>query len=114
MSSAHKIELLVLPPSGLVPVGYAVVGVPEDQMRELKTQFPDRQWSGQDPRVNEAIKNGVTEDERKQIAVHLQLRPWDEFKLDFRTDIPRFVDETKELPTFENNGKKFWIFRNPS
>jgi hypothetical protein len=70
-----------------------------------KTEFPDRQWSGQDPRVNEAINNGVTKTERKQIAVRLELRPWDEFKL---------VDETKELPTFENNGKKFWIFPDPS
>jgi len=113
MSSAHKIELLVLPLSGFVPLGYVVVGVPEEEMRKLKTEFPDRQWSGQDPRVNEAIKDGVTDEERKQIAVHLQLRPSDEFKLEFRTPGSRYIDESKEMPTFEKNGKKFWIFRNP-
>jgi hypothetical protein len=36
MSSAYKVELLVLPLSGFVPLGYVLVGVPEEQMRELK------------------------------------------------------------------------------
>jgi hypothetical protein len=113
MPSAHKLELLVQPLSGLEIYGYVVIGIPEDQFLKLKAEFPDRQWAGQDPRINEAIKNGVTEDERKQIAVHFELRPWDEFKLEFRTPSPRYVDEAKKNPSFEMNGKKFWIFRNP-
>jgi hypothetical protein len=30
-----------------------------------KTEFPDGQWSGENPRVKEAINNGVTEDGKK-------------------------------------------------
>ncbi len=63
MSSAHKLEFLVM--SGQAHHGFVVVGIPADQFLKLKTDYPDRQWSGQDPKVNEAIKDGVTEEAEK-------------------------------------------------
>jgi hypothetical protein len=80
--------------------------VPEDQMRELK-KLSFQTGNGLDKirGSTRRLTMVLPKTERKQIAVHLELRPWDEFKL---------VDETKELPTFENNGKKFWVFRDPS
>ena len=84
--------------------------MPEDQFLKLKAEFPDRQWSGQDPRVDQAIRDGITEDEKRRIADELGLQPWIEFQFNVRTPGPRYVDETKENPSFEVNGKKFWIF----
>jgi hypothetical protein len=60
-----KLEFLVVSLSEMDLFGYVVVGIPEDQILKLKSEFPDRQWSGQDPRVNEAIKDGITDDEKR-------------------------------------------------
>jgi|SRR5271165_5555233 len=112
MLSAHKLEFLVQPLSGLELYGYVVIRIPEDQFLRLKAEFPDRQWAGQDPKVNEAIKEGITKEEREEIAKHLKLLPRTEFQIIFRTPGPRYVDEAKENPSFEMNGKKFWMFGN--
>ncbi len=103
MVFGHKIEFVVLPISGMAPIGYVVLGVAKEEFLKLKEEFPDRPRSGEDPGVNGAIKDGVTEEERKQISEHLQIRQWDGFNLEFRTPGTRYLEEEKEAPAFESN-----------
>jgi hypothetical protein len=105
--TAHKVELSVESASG-TPVGSVVVGISEEQFLKLKADFPDIGFSGQNPKVNEAIGDGITETEKKQIAEHLGFL-YQNFTLQFKT-ICRFIDEAKERSSFESNGKKFWTF----
>jgi hypothetical protein len=87
-----------------------VVGISESQFLELKAQFPDEGFKAQNPKLKEAIKQDITKEEREQIAEHLRLRSGTEPKFEFET-IVRYLDEAKEQPRFESNGKKFWVFR---
>jgi hypothetical protein len=48
-----------------------VLGIPEEQFLELIARFPEKGFSGQNPKVNEAARDGVTEWEKKQNAEHL-------------------------------------------
>jgi hypothetical protein len=50
-----------LPPGN--PLGSAMVGIPEEQFLELNAKFPPRGFAGQNPKVNEAIKESITEEE---------------------------------------------------
>ena len=110
MPSAHKTELRVESPSGELVYGFVVVGIPESQFLELKAKFPDEGFKGQNPRLKESVKQDITKEEREQIAEYLRLRPDTEPKFECET-IVRYLDEAKEIPRFESNGKKFWIFR---
>ena len=109
MPSAHKIELRVESPSGKKVFGFVIIGIPENQFLELKAKFPDEGFKGINPRLNEAIKQDITKEENERIAEHLSLRPNTESKFECER-ILRYLDETKEKPRFESNGKKFWIF----
>lgn len=107
--TAHKIELRIESPSGGKVLGYVVIGISESRFLDLKNKFPDEGFKGQNPKVNEAIKEGITEDEKRQIAQHLGIWSNANFKFEFQT-ITRYVDEAKQHATFESNGKKFWVF----
>lgn len=111
--TAYKIDLRLEPPSGWKPFGHVVIGIPEKQFLELKARFPDEGFKGQSPKVDQAIKEGITDNEREQIANHLGLRPNTQLRFEFQT-IVGYVDEAKQKPQFENNGKKFWIFQHHS
>ena len=112
MPSAHKIELQIVSPSG-EPLGLVIVGIPEDQFLKLKAEFPDKGFSGQRPKVNQAIKEGITKQEKDHIAKHPGLPGNTKLKFQFE-GIPRsYVDEAKEKPSFESHGKKFWIKSGP-
>ena len=80
----YTLEFLVQPRSGIDLFGYVVVGICEDQSLKLRAEFPDRQWSGQDPRFDQAIKDGITEDEKRRISDEPELPPWIEIQLNFR------------------------------
>ena len=105
--ATHKVDLRIEFPAG-TPIGNVVVGIPEDQFLELKDKVPDKEWSGRDPRVNEAIKDGITKEETERIAAHLRLPADTKLTLQFE-GMSRYVDEAKEKPSFESSGKKFWI-----
>jgi hypothetical protein len=101
-----KIPLLIESASGYLPVS-VVVGIPQEQFLELIARFPEKGWSGQNPKVNEAIRDGITDAEKKKIAALLRILHAN-FTFVFDT-YPRFIDEAKQQPVFESNGKKFWI-----
>ena len=110
MPCAHKTELRVESPSGEVVFGFVVVGITESQFLELKAKFPDEGFKKQNPRLKEAIKQAITKEEREQIIELLRLASDAEPKFECET-IVRYLDEAKEQPKFESNGKKFWVFR---
>ena len=113
MSCAHKTELRVESASGEVVFGFVVVGIPESQFLELKAKFPNegfKGFKGQNPKLKQAVKQDITKEEREHIIEHLRLRPDAEAKFECEA-IVRYLDEAKEQPRFESNGKKFWIFR---
>jgi hypothetical protein len=108
----NKIALSVESVSGTKVFGSVVVGVSENVYLDLKRQFPDNPiTAAQRPEVNEAIKDSITEHEKAKIADLLDIRSGTNFTFQFKT-IARYVDESKEPPTFEGeNGKKFWVYR---
>jgi hypothetical protein len=109
MACAHKLELRAESRSGEKVFGFVVIGIPENQFLELKAKFPDEGFKGQNPKLNEAIKQDITKEESERIAEHLSLRPNEKSKFECET-ILRYLNEAKEKPRFESNGKKFWIF----
>ena len=111
--TAYKIDFCVEPPSSWKPFGHVVIGMPENQFLELKAQFPDEGFRGQNPKVDQAIKEGITKDERDRILMQLGFQSGTECKFTSQ-GIVRYIDEAKEPPQFESNGKKFWVFRHQS
>lgn len=107
--TAHKIELRLESASSEKLFGSVVIGLLENQFLELIAEFPDVRFTAQNPKVNEAVKEGITKEESERIAKHLGLRPNTELKFEFQGML-RHLDEDKEKPEFESNGKKFWIF----
>jgi hypothetical protein len=108
--SLEKRYLRVESLSGNRVFGFFVIGVPIETVLEIKKQYPDRNFAGPDPRVNEAIKESITEPEKRQIGEHLEI-PFANFKFEFQ-GMDRFVDEATQRPTFKGeNGKKFWVYR---
>ncbi len=78
---AHKTEIVVLSLSG-EKRGYVVIGIPEEQFRELNAKFPPQSpFAGQNPKVNEAIKDGISEADH--IRRHLNLRRSTKLKFTF-------------------------------
>ena len=110
MPCAYKTELRVESLSGELVLGFVVVGIPENQFLELKAKFPDEGFKKQNPKLKQAVKQDITKEERERIIEHLRLRPDTEAKFECEA-IVRYLDEAKEQPRFESNGKKFWIFR---
>jgi hypothetical protein len=104
----EKRYLRVESPSGDTVYGSFVIGVPVETVLQLKQKYPDRQFSGSDPRVDKAIKTAITEDEKLQIGRRLSIGPNTQFKIEFHP-IGLFIDEAKQPAHFESNGKKFWI-----
>jgi hypothetical protein len=109
MPSAYKIEFRVESLSGEKLFGFVVVGIPENQFLELKAKFPDVGFKGQNPKVNEAIKEDITKEEKDRITKKLANHSGMESKF-IPEGISRYLDEAREKPSFESNGKKFWIF----
>jgi hypothetical protein len=100
------LPLLIKSGSGYLPVT-VMVEIPAEQFSEIIAKFPNpHPFRGQDPRVNEAIRDGITDEEKKQVGALLRI--WHtNFTFVFDT-IPRPpVDQAK--PDLEINGKKFWI-----
>jgi hypothetical protein len=109
MLSAHKIELRIESPSGDKLFGSVVIGIPENQFLELIAKFPAVSFTGQNPKVNEAIKEGITKEERGRMAKDLGFPADTEPKFEFQGML-RYIDEARETPSFESSGRKFWIF----
>jgi len=55
----------------------------------------------------EAIKDGITQKETEGIARHLKIPHDTKLKFEAFRGLPASVDHV--MPTFEMNGKKFWI-----
>jgi hypothetical protein len=104
--TAHRVDLRIESRSG-DPLGRVLVGIPEEQFLQLIARFPEQGFSGQNPKVNEAIRDGITEGEKEKIAEYLGI-PLTHAAFEFNP-FCRFIDEAKEPPLFESNGKKFWI-----
>jgi hypothetical protein len=96
--------------NGGLPFPRAIVGVPDDQMLELKKQFPDREFTGEDPQIQFAIRDGITDSEREKILSALSLLPGTTITFQIQpvptTDIP-----PPDPPMFEGDGKLFWVRR---
>jgi hypothetical protein len=108
---AHKTEIVVLSLSG-EKRGYVVIGIPEEQFRELNAKFPPQSpFAGQSPKVNEAIKDGISDEEADHIRRHLNLQRSTKLKFTFEGIAQHLVDEAKRKPSFVLNGKSFWVFR---
>jgi hypothetical protein len=94
--------------------GSFVIGVPTATVLDLKQQYPDRNFAGPNPKVDDAIRQSITEEEKRQIRKHLKIALNADFKFKFQ-GIGRPLDEVTEKPTFEGeNGKKFWVIQMPS
>jgi hypothetical protein len=108
MPSVYKTELRVYLPSG-ESRGSVVVRIFEEERRELDAKFPSRsQSAGKYSQVEQVICDGITKEEREQIAKHLRVEPWTEIRLEVKTGaFLSAVDE--EHPWFVMNGKAFWI-----
>ena len=108
MPSVYKTELRVYLPSG-ESRGSVVVRISEEESRELDAKFPPKsRWAGKIPNVEQAICDGITKEEREQIAKHLRVEPWTEIRLEVKTDA--FLSEVdEEHPWFVMNGEAFWI-----
>ena len=108
MPSVYKTELRVYLASG-ESRGSVVVRISEEESRELHAKFPPQsRWAETNPKVDQAICDGITKEEREQIAKHLRVEPWTEIRLEVKTDaFLSAVDE--EHPWFVMNGKAFWI-----
>jgi hypothetical protein len=104
--TAHKVDLSIESASGN-HLGSVVVGIPEEQFLKFKTDFSDIGFMGQNPKLNKAIRDSLTKQEKEQIANHLGIQNM-RFALTLKSS-SRPVDEAKEKPSFESNGKKFWI-----
>jgi hypothetical protein len=93
-------------------VDYVVIGIPEEQFRELNAKFPPQSpFAGQNPKVNEAIKDGISDEEADHIRRHLNLQRSTKLKFTFEGIAQHLVDEAKRKPSFVLNGKSFWVFR---
>jgi len=107
---SHKVPIQIYLPSGKSP-GFVVVGIPDHAFLKLKAEHPGEGFNGHNPKLDVAIKDGITKEELERIARHLNV-PYDtKLKCEIKGGILRYVDEAKEKPTFESDGKKFWIFR---
>jgi len=108
MPSVYKTELRVYLRSG-ESRGSVVVRISEEESRELDAKFPpESRWAGKIPNVEQAICDGITKEEREQIAKYLSVEPWTEIRLEVKTDA--FLSEVdEEHPWFVMNGKAFWI-----
>ena len=94
--------------------GSFVIGVPTATVLDLKQQYPDRNFAGPNPKVDDAIRQSITEEEKRQIRKHLKIALNADFKFKFQ-GIGRPLDEATEKPTFEGeNGKNFWVIQMPS
>ena len=104
MPFVYKTELRVYLPSG-ESRGSVVVRISEEESRELDAKLPPQsQWAEKD----QAVCNGITKEEREQIAKPLRVEPWTEMWLEVKTDA--FLSEVdEEHPWFVMNGKAFWI-----
>jgi hypothetical protein len=108
MPAEHRTELLISDPSGN-RLGSVVVKISEDQSRELEQSPPQSPYSGKNPKVDQAICDGVTKEEREKIAKHFGLESGTEITLRVRDGFLSSVDEAN--PDFEINGRTFWIPR---
>ena len=109
MPGEHRTELLISDPSGN-RLGSVVVRISADQSRELDEKYPPQsQYSGENPKVDQAICEAITKEEREKIAKHFGLESGTEITLRVRDG---FLSSVKEAaPDFEINGRTFWIPR---
>jgi hypothetical protein len=106
----EKRYLRIESPSGDKVFGSFIIGVPIAKVLELKHKYPDREFLGQDPRVDDAIKQDITEGEKRQICKYLHIPSLTEIKFEFQ-GIGGLIHETTKEATFGGeNGKKFWVF----
>lgn len=109
MPSAHRTELLIGDTSGN-RLGSVMVRISEDQSRELDEKYPPQsQYPGKNPKLDQAICDGITKEEREKIAEDFGLGPGTEITLQVRDGFLSSVDEAK--PDFGMNGKTFWLPR---
>ena len=88
-------------------LGFVSVQLPDDQFQEILAKYPPEGFTGQNRKVNEAIRDGITKEEAERIARHLDLSHDSKLKFELYAGIPQAVDHAK--PTFEMDGRKFWI-----
>jgi hypothetical protein len=95
--------------SGDKVFGSFVIGVPTATFLDLVKEYPNRNFTGQNPKVSDAIKGSITEGEKQRIRKHLKIPVNVDFKFESQ-GISRLIDEATEMPTFEGeNAKRFWI-----
>jgi hypothetical protein len=86
---------------------FVFVQAPDNQFLELATKYPPEAFAGQNIKLNEAIKEGITQKETEGIARHLKIPHDTKLKFEVFRGIPEAVDHA--MPPFDMNGKKFWI-----
>ena len=86
---------------------FVSVQIPDDQFLELVTKYPPEGFAGHNPNLYEAIKDGITQKEPEGIARYLKIPHDTKLKFEVFRGLPEAVDHV--MPTFEMNGKKFWI-----
>jgi hypothetical protein len=101
-------EFLIPAVMGGHPFGRAIVGVPQDQMLELKKEFPDHEVRGEDPWIQVAIQDGITENARARIVSALRLSPGTTITFQMLS-IPTADVPPSDRPKFESDGKSFWV-----
>ena len=100
------VQIQVYAPSNK-PLGFVFVQAPDDQFVELVTKYPPEGFAGHNPNLYEAIKDDITQKETEGIARHLKIPHDTKLKFEVFRGLPEAVDDV--MPTFEMNGKKFWI-----
>jgi len=100
------VQIQVYAPSNK-PLGFVFVQAPDDQFLELVTKYPPEGFAGHNPNLYEAIKDGIAQKETEGIARHLKIPHDTKLKFEVFRGLPEAVDHV--MPTFEMNGKKFWI-----
>src|ERR1700692_3499104 len=63
--------------------GSFVIGVPIATVLDLKQQYPDHSFAGPNPKVDDAIRQSITEEEKRQIRKHLKIPSNSDFKFKF-------------------------------
>ena len=105
--ATRNFDFSVLTQGSPQPIGRVIVGVPDDQMLALKKVYPDRQFTGEDPRVQFSIRVNVSDTAKIRIADILGNRG---VSITLKTqDVPTFDLLPDRPPTFTHDGKNFWV-----
>jgi hypothetical protein len=106
--NARYHAFLILPEFDGPSLGRIHVGVPQDQIRELKERFPFHEIRGEDRALQIAIQGGITEAEKVKILEALDLSRGTPIKFQILS-VPTIDIAPPNPPTFISDGRFFWV-----